>query len=62
MWNGKDTIQRGKGKKMHVEWKGYNSARERDENACEAGKDTIQQGKGKKMHVEWKGYYSARER
>jgi hypothetical protein len=22
------TIQRGKGKKMHVEWKGYNSARE----------------------------------
>jgi hypothetical protein len=34
MWSGKDTIQRGKGKYMHVEWKGYNSARERDENAC----------------------------
>jgi hypothetical protein len=29
MWSRKDTIQRGKGKEMHVEWKGYNSERER---------------------------------
>jgi hypothetical protein len=48
IWSRKDTVQFSEGKKMHVDWKGYNSVKERLENACRVERIQFSEGKVRK--------------